>query len=110
MDFVYYLRSLPCKVFLKPDSKALKKIRKNPKNLIFEEKNKSCISGCFTKIKTTDETKISYYGDLNNFYFVNKMELPDYENTNDKQKYIYEISVDEIISIEMIFDKDAYDL
>jgi hypothetical protein len=38
------------------------------------------------------------------------MELPDYENTNDKQKYIYEISVDEIISIEMIFDKDAYDL
>lgn len=107
MNYTYYLGKFWCKVFLKPESDAFKKF---PEFYVFkDERNKVFVSGNFVKIDITAGSKTSYHGSLNKFYFVNKMELPNYNNsTDDKQKYVHEISVDEIISIEMIFDEIEY--
>lgn len=108
MDYVYYLKSLWCKVFLKADSKALKEIPQ----FIIKERGKPIISGFFVEFDIIDKTHETYYGKLQTFYFVDITEISNYNkaNANDKQKYMHKIDVTEIISIEMIFDKIGYNM
>jgi hypothetical protein len=103
---MHYLTTLWSKVFLKPDSNILKENA----DFVFQEKNKSYVFGIFVEYNTIDGTIETKYGSRNEFYFVNKMEISDYNNanTNDKQKYRHKIDFTEIISIEIIFDNDFY--
>lgn len=105
MDYTFYLKTLWCKVFLKPDSTFFNKF---PRVKIFKENNRSLISGYFTDVKVVGEFKESYYGSQVKFFFVDKPDIEDFEKSTDKKKYICEIDYSDIISIEMMFDEFEY--
>ena len=75
MDFTYYLQTLWCKVFLKPDSVIFKKF---PEDRVFKENDKLFISGYFVDITIVSEMKESYYGGREKFCFVNRVDMNDY--------------------------------
>jgi len=105
MDYKHYLTKLWCKVFLNPNNTIYEKI---PEINRFRDRNRIFISGYFVKPNSMLNDKTGHHGRFEEFFFVNRTDLQDFNNSNNKQKYIYPIESKDIISIEMIFDEIEY--
>jgi hypothetical protein len=105
MNYEYYLTAVNCLVFVKPTCRILKQV---PEYYILKNGDRTFLSGRFIEIKKISDLQESVEGGLQEFYFVDRYDMSDFQKLPDKRKYIYKITLSEIVSIELIFDEIAF--